>query len=91
LRDNEFTKEKKVTLKNLLNHSVGITGHGFLGYSPDLPLPAFVQVLNGTSPANSDPSLVDKVPEESFRYSGDGYNIIQQMMIDVEDKHSQSL
>ena len=84
--DNEFTQEKKVTIKNLLNHSAGITVHGFLGYSPDLPVPTLVEVLNGTSPANSDPSVVDKVPEESFRYSGGGYNIVQQMMIDVEGK-----
>ena len=32
LPENEFTKEKKVTLKNLLNHSGGVTVHGFYGY-----------------------------------------------------------
>jgi CubicO group peptidase (beta-lactamase class C family) len=83
LPDSEFTKDKKVTLKNLINHSAGITVHGFLGYSPDLPVPTLVQLLNGASPANSGPSIVDKVPEESFRYSSGGYNIVQQMMIDV--------
>ena len=84
--DNEFTKEKKVTIKNLINHSAGVTVHGFLGYSLDLPVPTLIEVLNGTPPANSDPSVVDKVPEESFRYSGGGYNILQQMMIDIEGK-----
>ena len=84
LPNNEFTKEKKVTLKNLLNHSGGITVHGFLGYSPDLPVPTLVEVLNGTSPANSGAIFVDKSPEEGFRYSGGGYTIMQQMMIDVE-------
>ena len=86
LPENEFTKDKKVTIKNLLNHSAGVTVHGFLGYSTDLPVPTLLEVLNGTPPANSDPSVVDKTPEESFRYSGGGYNIIQQMMIDVEGK-----
>ncbi len=86
LPDSEFTQDKLVTLKNLINHSAGITVHGFLGYSPDLPVPTLVEVLNGTSPANSGPSVVDKVPEESFRYSGGGFNIVQQMMIDVEGK-----
>lgn len=86
LADNEFTKDKKVTIKNLLNHSAGVTVHGFLGYSPDLPVPTLIEVLNGTPPSNSEPSIVNKVPEESFRYSGGGYNIIQQMMIDVEGK-----
>lgn len=86
LPENEFTKDKKVTIKNLLNHSAGITVHGFLGYSTDLPVPTLVEVLNGTAPSNSDPSVVNKTPEESFRYSGGGYNIVQQMMIDVEGK-----
>lgn len=86
LKDNEFTEDKKVTLKNLLNHSGGVTVHGFLGYSPDLSIPTLVEVLNGTPPANSDEIYVNKVPEESFRYSGGGYTIMQQMMMDVENK-----
>jgi CubicO group peptidase (beta-lactamase class C family) len=86
LPESEFTQDKKVTLKNLISHSAGITVHGFLGYSPDLPVPTLVEVLNGTPPANSGASIVDKIPEESFRYSGGGYNIVQQMMIDVEGK-----
>lgn len=83
LPESDFTKEKKVTLKNLLNHSGGLTVHGFLGYSPDLPVPTLTQVLNGTPPANSGAIFVDKIPEENFRYSGGGYTVIQQMMMDV--------
>jgi len=83
---NEFSQEKQVTLKNLLNHSAGVTVHGFLGYSPDLPVPTLVEVLNGTPPANSGAIFVNKMPEESFRYSGGGYTIMQQMLIDVEEK-----
>jgi CubicO group peptidase (beta-lactamase class C family) len=86
LPDNEFTKTKKVALKHLLSHTGGLTVHGFLGYSPDLPVPTLVQVLDGTPPANSPPIRVDKVPEESFRYSGGGYTVMQQMLIDTEGK-----
>ena len=86
LPDNEFTKEKKVTLKHLLSHSGGTTVHGFLGYSPDLPVPSLTQVLDGTAPANSAAIRVDKLPGTSFRYSGGGYCIMQQMMIDQEGK-----
>ncbi len=82
----EFTKDKKVTLKNLLNHSAGVTVHGFLGYSPDLPVPSLIEVLNGTPPANSGAIFVDKVLEAGFRYSGAGFTIMQQMMIDVKEK-----
>jgi CubicO group peptidase (beta-lactamase class C family) len=86
LPDNEFTSEKKVALKHLLNHSAGTTVHGFLGYSPDLPVPTLLQVLDGNPPANSPAIRVDKTPEKDFRYSGGGYCIMQQMLIDTEGK-----
>lgn len=86
LPENEFTEQKKVSLKHLLSHTGGLTVHGFLGYSPDLPVPTVLQVLNGTPPANSGPIFVDKLPEESFRYSGGGYTIMQQMVMDASGK-----
>ncbi len=86
LPENEFTKDKPVALKHLLSHTGGLTVHGFLGYSPDLPVPTLVQVLDGEAPANSAPIRVDKKPEESFRYSGGGYCVMQQMLMDVEGK-----
>ncbi len=86
LPENEFTKQKKVSLKHLLSHTGGLTVHGFLGYSPDLPVPSVIEVLNGTPPANSGPIFVDKMPEESFRYSGGGFTIMQQMVIDASGK-----
>lgn len=86
LPDNEFTQKQPVHLKHLLSHTGGVTVHGFLGYSPDLPVPSLVQVLNGEPPANSPPIRVDKLPGEGFRYSGGGYSIMQQMLIDVEGK-----
>lgn len=86
LPDNEFTKDKKVALKHLLSHTGGVTVHGFWGYSPDLPVPTLVQVLDGLPPANSPAIRVDKAPETGFRYSGGGYTIMQQMMIDLEGK-----
>ncbi len=86
LPENEFTKQKKVSLQQLLSHTAGLTVHGFLGYSPDLPVPSVIQVLNGTPPANSGPIVVDKLPEESFRYSGGGYTIMQQMVMDASGK-----
>lgn len=86
LTQNEFTKGKKVSLKNILSHTAGITGHGFAGYEADQPMPTLIQVLNGQSPANSQAVTVDKAPGTSFRYSGGGYCIMQQMLIDIEGK-----
>src|SRR5690242_19192522 len=42
--DNEFTQQSKVTLRELLTHSAGITVHGFAGYEAGKPLPSFVQI-----------------------------------------------
>lgn len=86
LPENEFTRQHEVSLKQLLSHTGGLTVHGFLGYAEGLDVPTLVQVLNGASPANSDAIVVDKLPGEGFRYSGGGYSIAQQMMIDVSDQ-----
>ena len=83
---NEFTKEEKVTLQHIVSHKAGLTIHGFLGYSPDLEVPNLVQVLDGKDPANSAAVRVDKVPGGNMRYSGGGYCVMQQMMIDVTGK-----
>ncbi|MDY8136016.1 serine hydrolase [Aquimarina sp. 2201CG5-10] len=91
LPDSEFTKEEKVTIKNLLSHSAGINVHDFQGYSTDEPVPTLIEVLNGTSPANSNPVMVDKVLNENLWISAGGYTIIQQMMMDIEGKKFQEL
>ena len=85
LPENAFTREQKVTPKLLLGHLAGTTVHGFPGYSPDLAVPTLTQVLNGEAPANSPPIFVDKVVGEGLRYSGGGYCIMQQLMIDAKN------
>jgi CubicO group peptidase (beta-lactamase class C family) len=84
--ENEFTKDEKVTLRGILNHSAGLTVHGFPGYAVYAPMPTLVQVLDGTKPANTPPIRVDIVPGSKWRYSGGGYTVMQQMMIDVTGK-----
>src|SRR5262249_39700427 len=84
--ENEFTKEKKVTLRGLLSHSAGLTVHGFPGYSVDAPMPTLVQILNGEKPANTSAIRVDIVPGSRWRYSGGGYTVMQQLLMDVTGK-----
>jgi len=86
LPDHSFTAQTKVTIKNLLNHSGGITVHGFRGYVPGEPVPTFLQVLEGQAPANSSPIRVDTEIGKSFSYSGGGYCILQQILMDIEKK-----
>lgn len=83
LPDNDLTKKTPVTLKMLLSHSGGLTVHGFRGYSAADKVPALIQVLNGTAPANSAPIRVDLAPGTKFRYSGGGFTIMQMMLIDT--------
>ena len=44
---------KKVTLKNILSHTGGLTVHGFRGYKSSENKPDLKQILNGVEPANS--------------------------------------
>jgi CubicO group peptidase (beta-lactamase class C family) len=76
--DNKFTRAKPVTLRELLSHSAGTTVHGFPGYDVGLELPTLVEILERRSPANSPPVVVNMLPGSKWRYSGGGYEIVQQ-------------
>src|SRR5262245_10533451 len=81
--ENELTTDEKVTLRRLLTHSAGLTVHGFPGYAVTAKLPTLIEVLNGNGPANTKPIRVDIVPGSKTRYSGGGFTVMQQLIIDV--------
>ncbi|NIM12369.1 MAG: serine hydrolase [Candidatus Aminicenantes bacterium] len=83
LPENQLTKQTPLTIKHLLTHSGGVTVHGFRGYTSSEPIPSLVQVLDGKRPANSEAIRVDMVPGYMFRYSGGGYCILQQLLMDT--------
>ena len=83
LPPSEFTATKPVTLRGLLSHTAGTTVHGFGGYATTNPVPTLVEVLNGTPPANSPPIRSEAIPGARWNYSGGGYTIMQQMVLDV--------
>jgi len=72
-----------VTLRELLTHTAGFTVHGFPGYAAGAAVPTVVQVLNGEKPANTDPIRLENVPGKEWRYSGGGYTVMQQLVLDV--------
>ena len=86
ISDNDLTKAKNVTLKNILSHTAGFTVIGFPGYKVIDPIPTAVEVLSGVKPANTPMVYVDKLPGSNFRYSGGGYTVLQQMLVDIEGK-----
>jgi len=81
--ENDFTKAHSVTLRLILSHSAGLTIEGFPGYRVGSPIPSLLQILDGRPPANTLPVRVDQIPGSKWRYSGGGYLVMQQTMIDV--------
>src|SRR3546814_21190007 len=79
---NQYTAERPVTLRDLLSHRAGVTTHGFSGYAHGEPLPSLLQILDGIPPANSEPIRVDTLPGSRYRYSGGGYEVVQQLVAD---------
>ena len=84
--ENEFTRDQKVTIRRLLSHSAGVTVSGFRGYSSDEQVPTLHQILDGVEPANSVHLRVDTIPGTQWRYSGGGFTVLQQLLIDVTGK-----
>jgi CubicO group peptidase (beta-lactamase class C family) len=85
--ENEFTKEKKVTLRALLSHSAGTSVSGFPGYAATVTtLPTISQILDGVAPANTKPVRVEAPIGKEWSYSGGGITIMQQLVSDVSGK-----
>jgi CubicO group peptidase (beta-lactamase class C family) len=83
LPENPASNGKPVTLRELLTHTAGLTVHGFPGYAANAPLPTLIQVLDGQKPANTAPIRVESEPATQWKYSGGGYTVMQQMLVDV--------
>jgi CubicO group peptidase (beta-lactamase class C family) len=75
--------QPRVTLRQLLCHSAGLTVHGFPGYARGDSIPTLRQVLDGHAPANTSAIRVNILPGVQSRYSGGGYCVLQQLLIDV--------
>jgi CubicO group peptidase (beta-lactamase class C family) len=80
---NDFTAQRKVTLRGLLSHTAGIGVHGFHGYAAGKPIPTLLEVLDGKAPANSNPVRVEALPGSAWKYSGGGYEIVQLMLTET--------
>jgi CubicO group peptidase (beta-lactamase class C family) len=84
--DSEFTRAQKVTLRRLLSHSAGLIRGDVGSYAAGEAVPNLVQALDGRTPANLPALRVDNLPGSTWRYSGGGYSVMQQLLIDVTGK-----
>jgi CubicO group peptidase (beta-lactamase class C family) len=85
LSENEFTREKKVTLRLLLTHQAGLPTTNF-GLDENAPPPTLIQVLNGEPPARNKPAVAEFVPGSRWQYSNVAYDVIQLLLEDVGGK-----
>jgi CubicO group peptidase (beta-lactamase class C family) len=81
--ENEFTSGEKVTLRRLLSHTAGVSVAGFRGYFQGEEIPTLTQVLDGEAPARNQPVRVEFVPGTQWRYSGGGYEIVEQLVFEA--------
>jgi CubicO group peptidase (beta-lactamase class C family) len=84
--ESDLTKTEKPTLRRVLSHTAGLSVGGFLGYLKGQPLPSLPQLLNGEKPANTPPVRIQMIPGSRFSYSGGGYEVLQQLLMDVSGK-----
>lgn len=78
-----LSKNKRISVANLLSHTGGLTVHGFDGYVKGEAIPNIVEILDGKKPANSAPIRSMYAPGLKSEYSGGGITISQLIVMDV--------
>lgn len=79
----EKSNNRKITVRNLLSHTGGLSVHGFPGYSRDEVLPSLQMILDGIKPANTEAVRSIEEPGKSVIYSGGGTTISQLIIMDI--------
>ena len=73
----------KITLKQILSHTAGLSLHGFPGYRKGQKIPTIEQILRGIHPAHLPKLKVVMEPGDRFMYSGGGYVLAQKIITGV--------
>ncbi|MEK3977733.1 serine hydrolase domain-containing protein [Psychrobacillus sp. FSL K6-2836] len=86
--ENDLTKNKSVTLRNLLSHQSGIIDPegSFAELNLKLGMPSMVELLNGKTPYCKYPIEVKYEPVSEFHYSDAGFCIVQLLIEDITGK-----
>jgi CubicO group peptidase (beta-lactamase class C family) len=83
--------QPRVTLRQLLSHTGGLTCCWYPGYRRDAPQPTLLQTLRGESPANTPRVFATNLPGSQMRYSGSHYSVVQQLLMEVTGQSFASL
>lgn len=79
--ESEFNTEK-VTLRNVLSHTSGLSLGPYRGWDSGGNLPSIVDSLNGDNNGAGSVELIHH-PDTEWSYSGGGYSIVQLLIEDV--------
>jgi len=79
--NNEFSRNRKVTLRHLLSHQSGIPAQSQLDDSASV-----LQILSGKRPAKNPPAAPVTEPGSQWNYSNIGYVVIQLILEDLTGK-----
>jgi CubicO group peptidase (beta-lactamase class C family) len=85
------SKDSVITPFHLLSHTSGLYAAHFYGYKAHKAFPNLLQVLNGQKPAKSNAINREQVVGFEYKYSGSGYCILQQLLLDKTDQSFDSL
>ena len=84
LGENDFTRQRPVSLRQLLSHQGGTSQSAYFGFVPGKgPLPSVLDILSGQPAAETRPVVVNRLPGTGFQYSGGGYLVVQQALMDA--------
>jgi CubicO group peptidase (beta-lactamase class C family) len=86
LEDNDNTAVRTVTPRMLISHTAGTSVSHVNGYAPDIFLPTLIQILDGSSRANTRRVVVESVPLTKHKYSSGGYLVLELAMEDAYGK-----
>ena len=72
----------KITIRNLLQHTAGLSVHGYMGYETKEEVISLTDCLSGKNNLDEQVKL-DMEPESKWQYSGGGYTILQLVIEEV--------
>lgn len=78
-----LSRGKKISAANLLNHTAGLTIHGFPGYKQTDSIPTITDILDGKRPSNTKAVRSSFEPSLRFQYSGGGTTISQLLIEEI--------
>lgn len=81
---NVYTNGKKVTTRQILNHTGRFNVWSFNGYPRGTPLPNTLDILQGKG--NTPAILLSGEPGKHWLYSGGGYTVLEQLLMDIDQK-----